>query len=799
MIFKHAKQGGGAKAPSLITHEPPLFIDRGAAYKYSPALAKALTFKNMFADPGAEDSDKFYQAYRREEGLIYVPPAAVPPCDDDRRSRGIPVQFGGTFKAKDAEQQRVVDESTSLLMAGRNHIIEAPTGFGKCLSPDTPVLMYDGTVQRSDALRVGDLVMGPDSQPRTVLKINPGRGVMYRITPNKGPAWSCNGDHILVLKCTADCDYGHKGQEVEVPLSEYLNWPKAKRHVYKQWRVAVDFEEQAVPNDPYLVGLYLADGSKDIPLFNLCETDTALHQAVRDRLVVQSEWSDRGTQYLRLRASSRFWWELGPCLGKLDRSIPSAYIANSREVRLQLLAGLLDGDGHLVKGTVFELSSKYPSLAEGIALVARSLGLAVTVKQVTKGITTSGFSGLYYRVHISGDTDMIPTRLARKQARPRRQAKNPLVTGFKVECVGDGPYFGICLDGDRRYLMGDCTVTHNTYVGSAIALNCNRSTLIVVNKEMIIGQWVEALEIVLGLHRTDIGLIQGDKCNVQGRPVVIAMLQSLCKPGRYPSWVYEAFGLTIFDEVHRLGSDYFPQVMWNLSCRSMIGLSARPERKDRRERLFKMFIGPTLVKSEAMPLPFKVLAVDTPYKLPRRLVVDKLTKEKKLTKVEPPHGRTVMLEKGMIKCHGRTQIAVKLTCISAERGRRIILFFTTLDYMKAVGAEIAKVLGAGEVGYLTGGMKEAARQEAAEKTVLCTTYQMTSEAVNLPWFDTAVLVSPKSDVLQVVGRILRPYEGKKDPTVIDLVDRDSTVLTGFHNQRMKFYKSKQAPVKKITI
>jgi superfamily II DNA or RNA helicase len=469
MIFKHAKQGGGVKAPSLITHEPPLFIDLGAAYKYSPALAKALTFKNMFADPGAEDDDKFYQAYRREEGLIYVPPAAVPPCDDDRRSRGIPVQFGGTFKAKDAEQQRVVDESTSLLLAGRNHIIEAPTGFGK------------------------------------------------------------------------------------------------------------------------------------------------------------------------------------------------------------------------------------------------------------------------------------------------------------------------------------------TYVGSAIALNCKRSTLIVVNKEMIIGQWVEAMEVVLGLHRTDIGLIQGDKCNVQGRPVVIAMLQSLCKPGRYPSWVYEAFGLAIFDEVHRLGSDYFTQVMWNLSCRSMIGLSARPERKDRRERLFKMFIGPTLVKSEAMPLPFKVLAVDTPYKLPRRLVVNKLTKEKKLTKVEPPHGRTVMLEKGMIKCHGRTQIAVKLTCISAERGRRIILFFTTLDYMKAVGAEIAKVLGAGEVGYLTGGMKEAARQEAAEKTVLCTTYQMTSEAVNLPWFDTAVLVSPKSDVLQVVGRILRPYEGKKDPTVIDLVDRDSTVLTGFHNQRMKFYKSKQAPVKKITI
>lgn len=51
----------------------------------------------------------------------------------------------------------------------------AATGAGKCLGKDTPVLLYDGRVVPVQDVQVGDLLMGPDSQPRRVLSLARGR------------------------------------------------------------------------------------------------------------------------------------------------------------------------------------------------------------------------------------------------------------------------------------------------------------------------------------------------------------------------------------------------------------------------------------------------------------------------------------------------------------------------------------------------------------------------------------------------------------------------------------------------
>src|SRR5947209_8039638 len=74
----------------------------------------------------------------------------------------------------------------------------------------------------------------------------------------------------------------------------------------------------------------------------------------------------------------------------------------------------------------------------------------------------TGFSGTYHHISISGDTDRIPCRLARKQATPRKQVQNVLRTGFSLEPAGTGDSYGFTLDGDGHFLLGDFTVTHNS-------------------------------------------------------------------------------------------------------------------------------------------------------------------------------------------------------------------------------------------------------------------------------------------------------------------------------------------------
>src|SRR5665213_1029949 len=80
-----------------------------------------------------------------------------------------------------------------------NTIIEAKAGSSKCLGKGTEVLMFDGSIKKVEDVVIGELLMGPDSKPRTVLNIGSGGGNLVRIDPVKGDSWICNDDHVLTL------------------------------------------------------------------------------------------------------------------------------------------------------------------------------------------------------------------------------------------------------------------------------------------------------------------------------------------------------------------------------------------------------------------------------------------------------------------------------------------------------------------------------------------------------------------------------------------------------------------------
>lgn len=142
--------------------------------------------------------------------------------------------------------------------------------------------------------------------------------------------------------------------------------------------------------------------------------------------------------------------------GKGTKVIPNWAKTATKMQRLALLAGLLDTDGSL-GSNCFDFTNKEKDIVDATAFIARSVGLWASPPKEKK---VDGRS--YWRICISGHTEMVPTMINRKQAAARKQKKDALVTGWDACAIGKGTYFGFELDGDGRCLLSDFTVTHNS-------------------------------------------------------------------------------------------------------------------------------------------------------------------------------------------------------------------------------------------------------------------------------------------------------------------------------------------------
>ena len=346
-------------------------------------------------------------------------------------------------------------------------IVYGLTGVGKCLAKGTKVLMFDGTTQNVEDIMVGDWLMGPDSNPRIVHSLAHGWDEMYEVTPTKGESYIVNSEHILSLRYTNTDDKRYVGGNiVNISVKDYLKSSNQFRHIAKGWRTGVDFDSFEVPISAYFLGVWLGDGESTRPMI------TSVDQEIIDYLY---EFADNNAYKVGVYRQDGFMVSSGTpgvtnkiteILKDLDvvgnKHIPYEYKVNSREVRLNILAGLLDTDGSYYHGC-FDFISKYETLSDDVIFVARSLGLAAYKTECKKTCYNNMKEGTYYRVCISGNVDEIPTRIVRKQATERKQKKNVLNVGITVKSVGVGEYFGFDVGQDGLFVLGDFTVTHNSH------------------------------------------------------------------------------------------------------------------------------------------------------------------------------------------------------------------------------------------------------------------------------------------------------------------------------------------------
>jgi len=321
-----------------------------------------------------------------------------------------------------------------------------------------------------EKVQVGDYLMGDDSTPRRVLETTRGRGMLYEISIKGGDPSYVNINHVLSLKVSNHngvwlkrysgspdqtwfpCD-AHEwlkqqgkhcgGDVVDIPLKDYLKIPKHIRSALKWHRVGVDFPERNVPIDPYMVGLWLGGGT----LAGYMETSARSHVGVQHG------------QFLK-------------DYGLFDnKHIPDLYLFNSREVRLKLLAGLVDSDGYMGNNCCFlTLSNRYPSLIKGCIKLIRSLGFASYPKKVKTHTNGPKKCECTTFQCVGQGLEEVPCILERKIIGKRISLKSTLVTeitSVKEWKVDD--YFGFELDGNGRYLHEDFSVTHNSTIISCLS------------------------------------------------------------------------------------------------------------------------------------------------------------------------------------------------------------------------------------------------------------------------------------------------------------------------------------------
>jgi len=377
-----------------------------------------------------------------------------------------PYEYTPTFS-------EALNEVTRGWVKGGITVVKAPPGTGKCLSAETEVLMYDGTSKRADQVVVGDVLMGDDSTPRNVLSLARGREEMFEVVPVKGDSWGCNKSHILSLQ-------DRKGEVTDISVRDYLETGSTFKHLNKQYRTGVEVFgcDKELPLPAYSFGIYLADGSSsDNSVINLGLPKAEAKDFFKYEIEplgyeVKEVWlQDSNCWRLGISHRSRTWGS--NLFRNFDRSWVELYKVSSVEDRRAFLAGVLDGDGYYGTGT-FEITAKQDFVADAIAFTARSLGMAA----YTSIKTVEGY-GDYKRVSISGDFTDLP--LKRHKVKPRKQIKSVLRTGFSLISKGEGDYYGFEIDGNKRFLLGDFTVTHNTSVFRAAQHD------LVVKKNMRVG------------------------------------------------------------------------------------------------------------------------------------------------------------------------------------------------------------------------------------------------------------------------------------------------------------------------
>lgn len=411
-----------------------------------------------------------------------------------------------------------------------------------CFARDTPILMWDGSQKASQDIIVGDVLIGDDGEQRIVEHLVSGEDNLYEIKQKNGMSYTVNSKHTLALKYTGETsinwveslnswkiiwfDVDKKARKtkqfrvtdnydkdaamhdaelflrqlnindvIQLTVEDYLTLDNsAKKNLFGfKSSSGIKYPEQNILLDPYILGLWLGDGTHTHPV--IASNDVEIRDYINNwctnndaELVKEGKYKYRirrkGYSFGRETVDGVLYDEQNIVMDKTNpftnslkrynllgnKHIPQEFMINSRDVRLKLLAGIIDTDGHVPKdqeGKRVVIIQSNDTLSKQIIFLARSLGFVVnfTIRERKNIIIFDSEAKDYkdqYVINISGEKlGDIPTILPRKKCVGTASNKDYFRTGIEVTYVCRDQYYGWSINDNKRFLLSDFTVARN--------------------------------------------------------------------------------------------------------------------------------------------------------------------------------------------------------------------------------------------------------------------------------------------------------------------------------------------------
>ena len=637
-----------------------------------------------------------------------------------------PEKINLTFNGSLKEKQISIVNAYTLAIENKNvggGIISVPCGFGKCFARDTEVLMYDGSIKLVQDIKINDLLMGDDVNPRNVRSLARGREIMYKIIQENANDYTVNESHILSLYSKTD------KKVIDISLKDYINLPKNIKADYLGYRVVLDFYCNQSNSDNNSISIEHA--YKDGTIFNYT------NYIIQTNLIVKYKFVNAEIRYSFLKG-------IIECSASYWSRIYNRIFTNNLLVRCP------------------------DYLRENLLFIIRSLGIRASI----------------------WNNDIININCS--EFFNYRENEKIHLSPITVEKLEEGYYYGFTLDSNPRFLLSDFTVAHNTVIALNIISKLNLKTLVVVHKEFLLNQWIERINQFLPGSR--VGRIQSNIVRKENKDIVIGMLQSISMID-YQEETFEDFGLVIYDECHHLGAEVFSRALLKTNAPYTLGLSATPTRGDGLTKVFHWYLGPMIYsirKRDDKNVNVKMIHFTLDEDSEGNEIIDKDYNKIVLNFRGKPNGARMI--NNICSFMPRVTIIINEIVRCLHEGRKILLLSDRKNHLALIYTELQKL--ADNIasfnytfGYYLGGMKPSELEKTELKNVILGTFSMASEGFDCrEHLDTIILASPKTNIEQSIGRILRQEEKDRKiiPLVIDIVD-DFCLFSRQALKRAKFY------------
>ncbi len=605
-------------------------------------------------------------------------------------------------------QKEIVKQSIDVLNKNGSVIISAYPGFGKCLGKDTKILMYNGTLKNVQDLNIGEIIMGDNSKQRYIKNINTGIDTMYKIILENNDNFICNKEHILCLYIEdKNIQYvknlfSIKNNIIEIEVKKFIKYPECIQKLFKSYKRLIHFSKKFTDIEPYFLGCWLFNS-------NIIDTLDKKTKKLYTKFLVEYDLFN-------------------------NSYIPHNYKCNNIYNRVQLLLGILKTNSYYVNDSYVLKNIYTENLKNDIIFLCKSLNIITNV--YGNDIVLTG----YNITEISNDT---------------RKLRSTELYNFEILDIGKDNYYGFEIDDNKRFILGDFTVTHNTSCSLYLISKIQLKTVVLTHRIVLIKQWEEAIKNFCPTAKIQIVKKDIDLDND------IFIINPTNVP-KYDRSLFKNIGILLCDEAHLIMTDTMIKSFSHITPRYNIALTATPYRVDGRNKLFSLYYSQIIDrKLYRHHIVYTIKTGFTPeFKLNNN---GKMDWGSVIDSISSNVERNNLIIK-LVKYFSKNNIIIPV--------KRIVQGTYLFDELKENKEHVTSLLG---------------NQQEYDKDarILIGTIGKTGCGFDKPNLNMMIAgIDIISYYVQVIGRILRTQEGI--PIIIELLD-DNPILMKHYRDRKKIY------------